>query len=148
MKKKMHNIEVAFVSTEKELQKIFGLRKEVFVKEQGVPNEIEVDKFDYEAKHLIAKSSGNVIGTCRLLTEDKVGKIGRMAVKSDFRGKGVGSLILDKLVEFSKSQNLEELLLHAQIHAVKFYKKSGFEICSDKIIEEAGIKHLKMNMRL
>ena len=93
---------------------------------------------------LAVDPAGNAIGTARLLPD---GKVGRMAVLREWRGKGVGRALLLRLVEEGKKQHLQQLALHAQVYADEFYRKFGFEIVGDKFME-AGIPHVKMILRL
>ncbi|SNY17649.1 Predicted N-acyltransferase, GNAT family [Orenia metallireducens] len=142
----MTNMEFKIVTREKDLQRAFKLRREVFIGEQGVPAELELDEDDKRAIHFIVQTPEAVIGTCRLLlVNDNLAKVQRMAIKKEYRNKGVGSRLLSEVMDFAKKEGLEELLLHAQTHAVAFYKNNGFNVLSEDIIEEAGIEHLKMN---
>jgi len=134
------------VTTEEELKRVFELRREVFIEEQSVPVELELDEDDKRAIHFIVQTPEAVVGTCRLLlVNDSLAKVQRMAIKKEYRSKGVGSRLLSEVMDFAKQEGLKELLLHAQTHAVDFYKNNGFNVLSDDIIEEAGIAHLKMN---
>jgi predicted GNAT family N-acyltransferase len=95
--------------------------------------------------HVLAvDAAGNAIGTARLLAE---GKIGRMAVLREWRGRGVGSGLLLRLLEEARKQRLQQLTLHAQVYASKFYRKFGFEVMGGEFVE-AGIPHVKMILRL
>ena len=123
---------------------IHSIRKTVFVQEQGVPAELEWDGKDRECTHVLAEivfgSKRDAVGTGRLMPD---GKIGRMAVLSKYRGKGIGGEILTALVEAAKARDLQEVYLHAQSHAMAFYKQFGFVVEGDEF-QEAGIPHLKM----
>ena len=117
------------------------IREIVFVHEQGVPMEIEIDKFDVVSEHAIAYAGADgSIGTGRLLPD---GHIGRMAVLKEWRGKGVGALLLDALVRRAIDRGLDSVMLNAQIHAKAFYKKAGFVIDGAPFME-AGIPHVPM----
>lgn len=142
------NQKVKLLDSKEELEEALKIREEVFVKEQGVSVELEHDQYDQSAYHFIIRTDKNIIGTCRLLIENKVGKIGRMAILSKYRKQGLGSRLLDKVIEFSKDKALDALTLNAQLEAKGFYKKNGFEVIDEKAFMEAGIKHLKMNMDL
>jgi predicted GNAT family N-acyltransferase len=125
------------------------LRMQVFVNEQKVPREIEIDQLDPDCTHAIAEdASGRVIGTGRLLpVEGKTGRIGRMAVYADWRGRGVGAAILKALMSEAKRRGANEIVLHAQIHAEAFYLQHGFLRQGD-VYEEAGIAHITMRRAL
>lgn len=121
-----------------------SLRETVFVKEQAVPVEIEWDGRDEDATHVLALREGRPVGCGRLLPD---GKIGRMAVLSEERGRGIGRRLLAALVEAAREAGLEEVWLHAQQHAADFYRRAGFTP-SGLPFEEAGIPHIAMRRRL
>ena len=125
---------------EKRLTKI---RHAVFVIEQQVPLDMELDEHDASAVHAIALSdTGETIGTGRLLES---GKIGRMAVLPQWRTKGVGSRILELLTETSISRLHKTPYLEAQIHAIPFYEAHGYKAEGD-IYLDAGIEHRLMKL--
>ena len=118
-----------------------ALRYQVFVIEQGVPVELEIDGEDDTACHVAALINNNeVIGTGRMLAS---GKIGRMAVRSDMRYQGVGRAVLDALVNEARTQGLAGVSLGAQLSAVGFYQRAGFTPQGDVFID-AGIDHRQM----
>jgi len=126
-------------------QALRAVREAVFIREQRVPVELEWDGYDAHCVHMLAvDAAGNAIGTARLLAE---GKIGRMAVLREWRGRGVGSGLLLRLLEEARKQRLQQLTLHAQVYASKFYRKFGFEVMGDEFVE-AGTPHVKMILRL
>ena len=117
------------------------IRREVFIKEQNVPEELEWDEFDKIAQHVIALDSNkHPIGTGRI-KED--GHIGRMAVLIEHRKRGVGSAILEVLLEYANKKNLVGVYLHAQVEAIPFYEHHGFTCQGDKFMD-AGIPHKTM----
>jgi len=117
------------------------IRETVFVKEQQVPVELEWDEFDNDCLHLLAiDTSGRPIGTARLLSD---GHIGRMAVLKEWRGKGVGSAMLRRLLEEAKKRHIRQVVLNAQTVAAGFYRKFGFQVEGEEFID-AGIPHVKM----
>jgi predicted GNAT family N-acyltransferase len=118
-----------------------AVREAVFVREQGVPLEMEWDKFDEPSRHVVARDpSGTAIGTGRLLQD---GHIGRMAVLPAWRNKGVGRALLERLLETAVAAGQRDLLLHAQTSATGFYRKFGFVEEGDEFME-AGIPHWLM----
>lgn len=122
-----------------------AVREPVFIIEQQVPVEEEWDALDPQCLHLIARDAANrPIGTGRLTPE---GKIGRMAVLPEWRGRGVGAALLDALVEAARSRGWPEVRLHAQTHALGFYADHGFEAYGETF-EEAGIPHRRMRRLL
>lgn len=121
------------------------VRLAVFVQEQGVPLALELDAWDAPSLHAIARDGrGAVIGTARLLPD---GHIGRMAVYAQARGRGVGTALLRRLMEVARTRGLEQVLLSAQVHAVPFYERLGFAVCSAPY-PDAGIAHVDMRCTL
>ena len=117
------------------------LRHQVFVVEQNVPPEIEIDEFDATSHHAVAYDAlGQPIGTGRLLLD---GHIGRMAVAANWRGQGVGRALLLHLMNAARTRNYAELRLNAQTHAARFYRQFGFTQVGSEFME-AGIAHIEM----
>ena len=119
---------------------ICAIRYEVFVDEQNVPEELEIDGFDGEAKHVLTFVDGLPIGTGRILSD---GHIGRVAVLKNYRGLGIGKSIMKELVKCAQDLSLEKVWLSSQWHAHSFYLDLGF-VCVGEIYKEAGIDHIKM----
>jgi predicted GNAT family N-acyltransferase len=120
------------------------IRFAVFVEEQRVPAEIELDEMDAKSLHAVAFGNRFPVGTGRLLPD---GHIGRMAVLKDWRGRGVGSLILKELVEAARSRGDREIVLSAQVHATAFYRMHGF-VEEGAEYMDAGIPHDDMRRPL
>ncbi len=119
-----------------------GLRERVFVREQGVPLELEWDGLDAEAIHLLAEdAAGRPVGTARVLAS---GQIGRMAVLAEFRGLGIGGSLLAAALEASRHSGLPRPWLNAQTSAQGFYERAGFRP-QGETFTEAGIPHRKMH---
>lgn len=121
-----------------------ALRTTVFVREQGVPVEIEWDGQDALAQHVIAEIDGEMAGCGRLLPD---GRIGRLAVLLRYRGQGIGAQLLDALIKLSYASGLPQVHLHAQSDAVPFYTRAGFDSRGEPFYE-AGIEHLDMHRAL
>jgi predicted GNAT family N-acyltransferase len=122
-----------------------AVREAVFMREQGVPAELEWDGRDSVALHALAEdASGCSIGTARLLED---GHIGRMAVISHWRGRGAGSAMLSRLVESARDRGLGAVFLHAQTRAVAFYLRHGF-VAEGAEFLDAGIPHVSMRRHL
>ncbi len=118
-----------------------AVRETVFVEEQGVPLALEWDGRDAEALHLLAEDEqGRPIGTGRLLPD---GHIGRMAVLAAWRGRGVGTALLRRLMDLGVAQGHRRLVLAAQLTAIPFYQRLGFEPVGE-VFEDAGISHRRM----
>ncbi|SCY34942.1 Predicted N-acyltransferase, GNAT family [Nitrosospira sp. Nl5] len=121
------------------------VREAVFICEQHVPVELEWDECDARALHLLAIDLvDNPIATARLLPE---GVIGRMAVLKEWRGRDVGGALLLRLLEEARKRQIHQITLSAQLHAVPFYAKFGFQITGEEFMD-AGIPHVRMNLRL
>ena len=120
------------------------IRFEVFVREQRVPSEIELDATDGQCLHAIAFEGETAVGTGRLLPD---GHIGRMAVLKAHRKKGVGAAMLERLIEAARARGDREVALSAQVHAVAFYRAHGF-VEEGAEYEEVGIAHQAVRLRL
>lgn len=122
-----------------------AVRDAVFVQEQGVPVELELDQFDPRCRHVLARDAeGRPIGTGRLSPQ---GRIGRMAVLRDWRGRGVGAALLQTLVDLARSLGFPIVELHAQVDAIGFYEHHAFECIGPEFVE-AGIRHRGMRRTL
>ena len=121
------------------------LRFSVFVEEQNVPAEIELDSFDTLSVHAVAfDASGEAVGTGRLLPD---GHIGRMAVAKPARGRGVGSALLRTLMDEARRHGHTQAVLSAQMHATEFYRKHGYSTHGTEY-DDAGIPHIDMRCAL
>lgn len=137
-------IKARIVDYDEYFDQIRSVRDDVFSKEQGVPQEIEVDGLDSTAIHSIVFDEDIEIGTGRMLSD---GHIGRIAVKKQYRGKGIGKMIVQSLIDEAINMQFPEVWLSSQYHAKGFYEKIGF-IEIDGIYQEANIDHIKMKKRL
>ena len=125
------------------------VRERVFVAEQGVPAELELDEHDPSCVHALARDeAGRVVGTGRLLPAHAhgariVSHVGRMAVLKEWRGRGVGGALLARLIDAARARGDTEIVLSAQTHAQGFYRAHGFLEEGDAFLE-AGIPHRTM----
>jgi predicted GNAT family N-acyltransferase len=121
------------------------IRYDVFVREQGVPEALEWDGRDTACRHVVANDEkGAGIGCGRLLPD---GAIGRLAVERAWRGRGVGSAILSRLVDIARNTGFERVVLNARTDAEAFYARRGFAAAGAEFTE-AGIRHRKMERAL
>ena len=121
------------------------VRENVFIEEQQVPRELEWDEWDDSSDHALAfDATGKPIGTARLLPD---GRIGRMAVLKDWRGKGVGAALLHAMLERARGRSMARAILHAQVQAAGFYRRFGFSERGGEFLE-AGIPHVEMILEL
>ena len=122
-----------------------AVRHAVFVLEQGVPVDVEWDGLDDACTHLLAEDArGQPIGCARLLPD---GHIGRMAVLSTWRGRGAGRALLQAALAQARAAGFQVVRLNAQVHALDFYRREGFEACGD-VFDDAGIPHRAMRLEL
>lgn len=140
--------EVKLVTTEDDRNRAFSLRKEVFVKEQGVPLSLELDEHDETAIHFIVNDGDQTIAAARLREiEPKVGKVERVCVLSDYRGKRLGVLIMDTVEKHANALDFKNLKLNAQSYAVSFYEKLNYSVTSPEFMD-AGIPHRAMEKNI
>jgi predicted GNAT family N-acyltransferase len=141
-------IKVIAIESPADMQRAFAIRRRVFIEEQNVPEEIEMDAEDEHAFHALAILDGVAIGCGRMLEHgDSEVKIGRMAVLREFRKTGVGAHILRFLIDRARARGLRKAILHAQLTAEGFYLKEGFKPLGG-VFDEAGIEHRKMERDL
>jgi predicted GNAT family N-acyltransferase len=135
------NIQVNKVSDPAVLEKVFAIRKVVFVEEQNCPPELEWE-YEDESTHFLAKVDGKPAGAARWRKTANGYKLERFAVAKEFRGIGVGQALV-KAVLADLPADAGYVYLHAQIQAVSLYEKFEFEKHGEEF-EEAGIRHYKM----
>lgn len=123
---------------------ITQVRIRVFVEEQHVPIELEIDEHDPHCQHVIALAQDKVVATARLLDD---GHIGRMCVLAEYRQQGIASTLMNMLLESAKQRSFKRIKLHAQVSAIPFYEKFGFTVCS-AVFYDAGIEHKTMQLNL
>ena len=126
-----------------ELEAVLALRERIFVDEQGVAREDDVDGRDEEATHLVALAGERVVATCRLLCEGDVVKLGRMAVARPARGTGLGTELLREAERWARAQGARRVVLAAQLGARGFYDRAGYA-AHGEVFLDAGIEHLRM----
>jgi predicted GNAT family N-acyltransferase len=141
-------VKVIAIESPADMQRAWAIRRRVFIEEQNVPEEIEMDADDAHAFHALALLDGVAIGCGRMLDHGAHEiKIGRMAVLPEFRKTGVGALILRFLIERARTRGFHKAVLHAQLSAEGFYLKEGFSPVGG-VFDEAGIAHRKMERAL
>lgn len=143
---------IDLVLTEEQLQQAFAVREEVFIKEQQVPAEIELDEYDHAPStiHLLAiDDTGMVVGTARFrpYNEEGVCKVERVAVLASERGTGLGKLLMEEIHRLAREQGYSIAKLNAQMHAKGFYENMGYTISSAPFYE-ASIEHITMQKEL
>ena len=138
---------IKILNNKEELDLGFALRIEVFVKEQNVPIELELDEKDYSENtvHIGYFDDDKLIGIARLIDLDKdVIHIGRVVIDKEYRGKGIGHKLIISCENIAKQILKKEVIieLSAQIQAEKFYESLGYNRINDKIYLDAGIEHV------
>ncbi|WP_410768124.1 GNAT family N-acetyltransferase [Fontibacillus sp. BL9] len=139
---------IIHVKTEQQLEQCLDIRKEVFVEEQKVPLELEIDEFDRispEVHHVLVEVDGAFAATGRLTYyKDNAAKMQRIAVRKNFRSLGMGKILLIALEELGRELGLTQSVLDAQCQAEGFYRKLGYETISTEPFDDAGIPHVRM----
>lgn len=147
---------VTIARSEAERADAFAVRHAVFVAEQGVPEDLELDEYDDEATHFVAYDGGEAVGAARLrgyegdddtAGDPRTAKVERVAVLEARRGEGWGRRLMDRLEATAREQGYDRLTMHSQTHAAGFYEQLGYERQGSEF-EEAGIPHVEMAKRL
>jgi len=143
--------QIQTVRSEKEMADALSVRRAVFIEEQEVPEDLEIDEHDAPDSgtvHFVAYDGNTPVGASRLRPyAPGVGKIERVAVMKTERGTGLGRLIMQAMEAKAREQNYDALKLNAQTHAQRFYEKLGYEPQGD-VFDEAGIEHIAMVRKL
>jgi predicted GNAT family N-acyltransferase len=128
----------------------YAIRYAVFIEEQGISADLEIDDYDSIAEHALAYVDGQCVATARIYLDQQnpsKAKIGRMAVLKDFRGQGIGTALLGEAIRAGMMQGASVFELHAQQNAVPFYAKLQFKP-DGAIFDEVGIPHQCMRLVL
>jgi predicted GNAT family N-acyltransferase len=134
-------IQAKKVSDPETLEKVFAIRREVFVDEQNCPPELEWE-FEDESTHFLATVDDEPAGASRWRKTDKGYKLERFAVLQKFRGLGVGQSLVQAVLD-DLPADADYIYMHAQLPAIPLYEKFGFQKTGPEF-EEAGIRHYKM----
>ncbi|AZM52747.1 GNAT family N-acetyltransferase [Streptomyces sp. WAC 01529] len=154
----MTGVTIRVARDEDDRQACFAVRKDVFVAEQQVPEEVEYDAYDSVAVHVLAvREDGVPLGAGRLLTgaaaaaknggDTGVGALGRLAVTAAARGLGIGAALVRAIEDAARARGLTAVDLHAQTHALGFYERLGYEAYGPEF-PDAGIPHQAMRKAL
>lgn len=139
--KQIHIKQVTWQQAESDLRKV---RTVVFIEEQSVTPEFEWDEIDSGAVHLLAMLENEPIGCLRIIHH---AKIGRMAVLSQWRGLGIGKMLLNEAIDICRTYGSKQIDLSAQTHAIHFYQQAGFQITSEEYTD-VQIPHVDMRLIL
>jgi predicted GNAT family N-acyltransferase len=141
------SVQVREARDETERAAAMAIRRAVFVDEQDVPLELEVDGRDAEAVHLVALRDGEVVATCRLLHHGGTVHLGRLAVDASARRQGIAALLLRAAEAWSRDHGAHSLTLSAQTYAAALYRGAGYVEVGEPYLE-AGIEHVDMELDL
>ncbi|WP_423801520.1 GNAT family N-acetyltransferase [Neobacillus sp. SAB-20_R2A] len=134
---------VKVVENPKELEDAYTVRKLVFVDEQNVPFEEEIDQFENDATHFVLYHEGSPVGAGRFRNVEGYGKVERICVLKEARNIGAGKAIMETIESHAREKDFRKLKLNAQTHAIPFYEKLGYEVVSEEFMD-AGIPHKTM----
>ncbi|MFJ7932908.1 GNAT family N-acetyltransferase [Sporosarcina sp. NPDC096371] len=141
-------ITVRIVTSDLEREDAFSVRRKVFVEEQGVPLNLELDDFDKTAVHFVVYSVNTPIGAGRIReTATGIGKVERVCILEECRGQHLGNLIMGALEEHAKDTGMNKIILNAQTYAIPFYEKLGYITTSPEFMD-ADIPHRAMEKRI
>ena len=136
-------LQIVAIENAAQMKQAWDIRRRVFIEEQHVPEDIEMDEDDANAFHALALLDGQPVGCGRFVAHDHEVKIGRMAVLPDLRIHGIGREILLFLMRIARERGYRHAVLHAQMTAEGFYLKNGYTPIGE-VFEEAGIAHRAM----
>ncbi|WP_251515913.1 MULTISPECIES: GNAT family N-acetyltransferase [Staphylococcus] len=134
------------VTTNKMLEDAFEVRKKVFVEEQGVPLENELDAHDKTSTHFIGYEENIPFATGRLRAVDDKAKIERVAITKQFRKSGNGKKLMNFIEQYAKDEGFSKVTLNAQCQAQKFYETLGYQAEGSVFMEE-NIEHIVMSKK-
>ena len=137
------SIKIVETSWDQSLKEISEVRHKVFVVEQSIPPEIEMDGKDSDCIHFLALEQSKPIGAARL---QKYGKIERVSVLREYRTKGIGTAIMRMVIERANDLNVEKIFLHSQMDSKNFYQQLGF-VQHGKTFFEANKLHIEMILK-
>ncbi len=144
----MTDIKIAKITAEKDLEKCIHIRTVVFVDEQNVPVDEEIDGLDHEAVHYLLSVDGEAIATARVRYLNEIAKIERVAVLKKLRGHAIGRKLMKFIVaDIQKNSAIKTIKLGAQIQAIEFYEKLNFESYGDEYLD-AAIRHIWMKREI
>jgi len=140
-------VEIRRVRGEDEMAQLLKLRRDVFCREQGVPEREELDGRDGEGIHLVAVAGDEVLATCRLLFIGPTVQFSRLAVRASARRRGIATRLLALADAETRAGGARRLVLHAQTYARSLYEAAGYEP-RGRVFMEAGIEHVAMEKLL
>lgn len=140
-------MDIKLVTNQFELHTAFQIRKAVFVEEQGVSPEIELDEHDASANHILVYNRDEPVGTGRWRDVEGIAKLERICILPTYRKLGYGKAIVEALEESARSKGFTQTKLHGQVQAQTFYERLGYQTVSE-VFHEEGIPHIAMVKQL
>jgi len=140
-------VEARQARSRSEVEQALALRERVFCGEQGVALAADQDGLDEQAIQIVAVEAEQVLGTCRVLLDGEIGRLGRMAVEHDARGSGIGAALLAAAERSAMDAGARSMRLHAQRYVEDLYARAGYTPYGEPFVEE-GIPHIAMEKRL
>ncbi len=138
------NIKVKLVSTDSEYESVLAIRREVFIEEQNVPEDIEIDEYETTSDHFLVLVDDEPAGCGRMRIKDSYAKFERIATLKEFRGQGIGRELMKFMMNHANVKFPHALpYMHSQADAVPFYQKLGWTTQGD-VFDEANIPHQTM----
>lgn len=132
-----------FFGDKEPLTDAYSIRREVFIHEQNVPEEEDIDGTDHSCIHLVAYDNGIPVSTGRIMVTKEDFIIGRVATLKNYRGRGIATSVMHALINACAEMGSDRKILHAQLTALSFYTKLGFTAYGDVFLD-AGIQHVAM----
>lgn len=136
-------MKVIVAQTDKEMADAFSIRRTVFVDEQNVPLEEEVDQFEKDSVHFVLYDQNKAVGAGRYRVVDHYGKVERICILKSSRKGGAGKTLMNAIETYALEHQSTKLKLNAQIQAIPFYEKLGYKAVSEEFLD-AGIPHRTM----
>jgi predicted GNAT family N-acyltransferase len=135
------------VTSDQEMDDALKVRREVFINEQHVPEDMEIDEHENICIHFVSYDEEQPVAAGRLRPIEEGGKVERICVLKNYRKHGLGLQLMQMIEEAAKDRNISKLILNSQTHAENFYVKLGYEPISE-VFMDAGIPHVKMQKQL
>ncbi|SEO51450.1 Acetyltransferase (GNAT) domain-containing protein [Amphibacillus marinus] len=140
-------MKVIEAASEGQVKDAFAVREQVFIQEQGIDPNIEMDQADQAAIHIVGYVADTPVAVARMRIVGQTGKVQRVAVLAPYRNKGYGKTLMLELEQIAAKHHLIKTVLNAQAHAIDFYKSLNYNVTSDLFLE-AGIEHVSMEKLL
>lgn len=139
-----NGVKIILAKNKRDLADIFRIRETIFIKEQNVPKNLECDKFDDDASHILLLYGNKPVGCGRIRFYNNRAKLERIAILKSHRNKGFGKILVNFMVKYCKGRHSKDIFMNSQYYLKGYYSKLGFK-ARGKPFMEAGIKHIKMH---